>query len=84
MQINGYHRATTPFLMTDSNIVSMPHIYSEYGFTHTSVPYLLTRACPKNLDAAYKERSFIDIFKKQASILHGLPTKKVLILTFIS
>lgn len=64
MQINGYHRAPTPFLMTDSNIVSMPHIYSEYGFTHTSVPYLLTRACPKNLDAAYKERSFIDIFKK--------------------
>lgn len=64
MQINGYGRATTPYLLKDSNIVSMPHIYSEYGFTHTSVPYLLTRACPKHLDVAYKERSFIDLFKK--------------------
>lgn len=64
MQINGYHRSTTPYLVKDSNIVSLPNIYSEYGFTHTSVPYLLTRACPNNLNAAYKERSFIDIFKQ--------------------
>lgn len=64
MQVNGYARPTTPYLMKDSNVVSLPNIYSEYGFTHVSVPYLLTRACPNNKQAAYKERSFIDIFKK--------------------
>ena len=64
MQVNGYARPTTPYLMKDSNVVSLPHVYSEYGFTHVSVPYLLTRACPSNKQAAYRERSFIDIFKK--------------------
>ena len=64
MQSNGYHRATTPWLVRERNAVSMPNIYSEYGFTHTSVPYLLTRACPGKLDRAYSERSFISLFRK--------------------
>ena len=64
MQINGYARPTTPLLCKEPNAVSLPHVYSEYGFTHTSVPYILTRANPKDHDAAYRERSFFDIFKR--------------------
>ena len=64
MQVNGYARPTTPHLAEESGAVSMPNIYSEYGFTHTSVPYILTRACPDHANRAYRERSFIDIFKR--------------------
>lgn len=64
MQANGYQRPTTPYLVNEPNAVSLKNIYSEYECTHLSIPYLLTRACPRNKDAAYKERSFIDIFKQ--------------------
>lgn len=64
MQINGYKRPTTPYLMKEKNVVSLPHIYSEYGYTHESVPYILTRASHKAPDLGYKERSFISILKK--------------------
>ena len=64
MQINNYGRPTTPYLMRDTGVVSMSNIYSEHGFTHTSVPYLLTRANPQHQDRAYRERSFIDIFRQ--------------------
>lgn len=64
MQINGYARPTTPYLCRDSGVVSLPDVWSEYGFTHTSVPYLLTRATPRTPDRAYTERSFFDLFKK--------------------
>ena len=64
MQINGYKRATTPYLMKEKNVVLLPHIYSEYGYTHESVPYILTRADHEHPDLAYKERSFISIMKQ--------------------
>ncbi len=63
LQLNGYQRATTPLLAQEKNVVSLPHIFSEYGFTHTSVPYMLTRADRKHPDRAYQERSFISIFQ---------------------
>ena len=64
MQINGYERHTTPYLVKEKNVVSYTHIYSEYGYTHESVPYLLTRADHENPDLGYEERSFISILKK--------------------
>ncbi len=64
LHINGYDRHTTPYLDKENNIVSYPNIYSEYGFTHTSVPYILTRADSKHHDRAYTEKSFIDLMKQ--------------------
>ncbi len=64
MQINGYGRPTTPLLCKERNVVSLPNVYSEFGFTHKSVPYILTRADSDHIDRMYDERSFIDIFKK--------------------
>lgn len=64
MQLNGYYRETTPYMMKEKNIISYPHIYSEYGYTHESVPYILTRADHQNPDLGYEERSFITLFKK--------------------
>lgn len=64
MQINGYGRHTTPYLMKEQNIVSYPNIYTHYFYTFLSVPYILTRASPSHEERADNERSFIDIFKK--------------------
>lgn len=64
MQLNGYHRPTTPYIVKEKNVISFPHIYSEYGYTHESVPYILTRADHQHPDLAYQERSFISIFKQ--------------------
>jgi glucan phosphoethanolaminetransferase (alkaline phosphatase superfamily) len=41
--LNGYERNTTPFLTSDS-VISLPHVYTEYTHTNSSVPHILTRA----------------------------------------
>ena len=64
MQINGYLRPTTPLLCKEKNVLSLKNIYSEEAFTHTSIPYLLTRANHENPDRAYNERSFVSLFRK--------------------
>lgn len=64
MQINGYKRPTTPYICKEKNLISLSRIYSEYGYTHESVPYILTRADHEHPDLGYSERSFISLFKK--------------------
>ena len=63
LQINGYARETTPYLAKESNLVSLPTVYSEECFTHTSIPYLMTRADSIFPQRAYDEQSFVTIFK---------------------
>jgi glucan phosphoethanolaminetransferase (alkaline phosphatase superfamily) len=60
---NGYKRNTTPYLF-EEDIISFPHIYSEYTHTNASLPHILTRADSLHPDRANEERSFIDIFKQ--------------------
>lgn len=76
LQIGGYHRATTPLLCQEKNVVAIHHIYSEYGFTHTSVPYLLTRADSLHHNRAYHERSFINLFKKAGYCTYWLSNQE--------
>lgn len=64
MQINGYQRHTTPYICKEKNLISFSNIYSEYGYTHESVPYILTRADHEHPDLGYEERSFISLFKR--------------------
>ena len=63
LQINGYERETTPYLAQESNLVSLPDVYSEECFTHTSIPHLMTRADSISPQRAYDEQSFVTIFK---------------------
>lgn len=63
LQINGYERETTPYLAQESNLVSLPDVYSEECFTHTSIPHLMTRADSVSPQRAYEEQSFVTIFK---------------------
>jgi len=52
LQLNGYGRETTPLLAARPNVVSLPHIYSEYTYTTTSVPVIVSPA-----DSLHPERS---------------------------
>lgn len=63
LQINGYERETTPYLMEEDNLVSLADIYGAECFTHTSVPQIMTRADSLNPQRAYDEQSFVTIFK---------------------
>lgn len=64
VQLNGYARATTPLLAARSNVVSLPHIYSEYTYTSTSVPFILSPADSLHPDRKATHHSFIHIFKE--------------------
>lgn len=64
LQINGYHRATTPNLMADTAVVSFPNMHSLPFFTHSSVPFIVSRADTLHPDLGYCEQSFITLFKR--------------------
>ena len=64
LQINGYHRTTTPNLASEKNVVSLPNIHTVPCFTHVSVPHIFTRADSLNPKRAFSEQSFITIFKQ--------------------
>lgn len=63
LPFNGYERNTMPHLSKADNLVSFPHIYSEYTYTDISVPHIMTNADAANPDRAYTEQSFITLFK---------------------
>jgi glucan phosphoethanolaminetransferase (alkaline phosphatase superfamily) len=60
--LNGYSRSTTP-LLSGEDVVSFTHIYSEYTYTNPSVAHILSPADSLHPEAAYTERSFVDLFK---------------------
>lgn len=62
LQINGYERETTPYLMKEDNLVMLTNIYTEACFTHTSVPHIMTQADSVSPQKAYNEQSFVTIF----------------------
>lgn len=59
--LNGYKRNTTP-LLSNEDVISFPHIYTEQTYTNRSVPHLLTRADSTDYSRAYKEKSFVSFF----------------------
>jgi glucan phosphoethanolaminetransferase (alkaline phosphatase superfamily) len=60
--LNGYERNTTPLLASDS-VISLPHVYSEYTHTNSSVPHIMTRATQRQPELARTEKSFIGMFR---------------------
>ena len=64
LQINGYHRSTTPNLASEKNVVSLPNIHTVPCFTHVSVPHIFTRADSLTPQRAFNEQSFVTIFKQ--------------------
>ena len=59
LQLNGYHRATTPRLADRKNIISFPYIYSEHTCTSMSVPHILSPADSIHPERCASHYSFI-------------------------
>lgn len=62
--INGYTRQTTPKLETLENFISFSNVYSGATLTGLSVPQIITRAHPENLDLQFKEKTLLDAFQE--------------------
>ena len=63
-QINGYHRATSPRLSAERDLISYKDVVSGAHYTWMSVPQIITRANPDNYDLQYREKSILAVFQE--------------------
>lgn len=59
LSINGYNRETCPLIGKQKNVISLPHIYSEYTHTAASLPHIITNADSINPNNAFSTHSLI-------------------------
>lgn len=62
-EINGYNRPTNPFLKNRKDLLRFSNVTSGCNLTWMSVPQMITRANPENIDAQFKEKSILSAFK---------------------
>lgn len=62
-QINGYPKATSPRLQQRENLVSFPSMVSGSNLTWLSVPQMITRANPDEMDRQFTEKSLLSAFQ---------------------
>lgn len=62
--INGYEKETTPNLDTIKNLLSFSNVYSGANVTTYSVPMMITRSTPEDLNVQNKEKSILDAFQE--------------------
>lgn len=62
-QINGYNRQTSPLLSNLHNLITFPHMAAGAHFTWLSVPQMITRATPANMEIQYQEKGIMSAFK---------------------
>ncbi len=62
--INGYARKTTPNLDTLERLLSFKNMYATANLTALSVPQIVTRADPFDIERRYREKTILDAFKE--------------------
>lgn len=76
-QLNGYHRATTPFLMHQKNLVNFNNMISISNATRSSIPMILTRKPAEQVfNYIFKEKSIISAFKEAGFHTYWLSTQQ--------
>ncbi|WP_300669173.1 phosphoethanolamine transferase [Soonwooa sp.] len=75
----GYHRQTTPMLSTEKNLIAFDNVYSPATLTMQSIPQVITRANPDNIDLQYKEKNIIDAFKEAGFYTAWIDNQNMLI-----
>ena len=63
LSLNGYERETCPRLSQRDNILSMPHVYTPYGYTSASVPYLMTPTESLHPERGSQYHSFVRVLQ---------------------
>lgn len=62
-EINGYSKMTSPNLKKRQNLVVFPNVVAGCNLTWMSVPQMITRADPENIDRQFREKSLLAAFK---------------------
>lgn len=62
-QINGYAKHTSPRLQQRKDLIVFSNMISGSNLTWLSVPQMITRAHPDNMDLQFKEKSILSAFK---------------------
>ncbi|WP_117883390.1 phosphoethanolamine transferase [Aureibaculum luteum] len=62
--VYNYSRKTTPYLDTIKNVIPFTNVSSAANLTSISIPFILTRATPNNLEAKFNEPAVINAFKE--------------------
>lgn len=74
-QINGYHRPTSPRLQQQKNLISFSDMIAGSNLTWLSVPQMITRACPDDMDRQFKEKSILSAFREAGFTTAWLSTQ---------
>ena len=60
----GYERNTNPLLAQNSNVIAFDNVKSAANLTSISLPFLVTRATPQDLNPKLNEPAIINAFKE--------------------
>ncbi|NVK52670.1 MAG: phosphoethanolamine transferase [Flavobacteriaceae bacterium] len=60
----GYHRNTNPLLARQKNLIKFDDVKTSAGFTHLSVPMILSRTTPQNNTQKFSEPTLVNAFKE--------------------
>ena len=63
-EINGYKRSTSPYLLSEKNLISFSNVASGASITFKSVPLLITRIGINNYSENMKQKSILSAFKE--------------------
>jgi glucan phosphoethanolaminetransferase (alkaline phosphatase superfamily) len=61
--VNGYTKPTTPNLSARANLLTFSNVTAGCNLTWMSVPQMITRATPDQIDLQFKEKSIMAAFK---------------------
>ncbi|QTD37792.1 phosphoethanolamine transferase [Polaribacter batillariae] len=62
--IYNYNRETSPNLDSIRNLLAFNNVHTNANLTSLSIPFILTRATPKNASLKFKEPAIINAFKE--------------------
>jgi glucan phosphoethanolaminetransferase (alkaline phosphatase superfamily) len=78
LQLNGYHRATTPRLAGSTNVISFTDMVSPWAWTRMSVPVILSRKSATDQSYFPTESSLVAAFKEAGFSTAWLSTQSPL------
>jgi glucan phosphoethanolaminetransferase (alkaline phosphatase superfamily) len=75
--IYGYPKNTTPNLDSIQNLLTFKNVNSNANVTSLSIPFMLTRATPKNPEKKYNEPTIINAFKEAGFSTYWISNQQI-------
>ena len=75
--IYGYTKDTSPNLDSITNLISYQDVYSNANLTSLSIPFMLSRATPKNADLKLQEPPILNAFKESGFKTYWISNQQI-------